>query len=123
MPTLLTLLLTLFALLGQTTGPVDLQAILDAAQPGSVVEIPAGVHAAQQLVQRALVRVGPEEGHQAVERGEEHDALLAEEHAARVGPDPWRAKAVLMERDSFQHSAGGYQGAVGIAWTAAVGGQ
>ncbi len=58
--------------------PVDLQAILDAAQPGSVIEIPAGVYAGNFVVDVPVHLLGVDgpNGERAILDGQEHGTVL-----------------------------------------------
>ncbi len=78
MPTFFGLLFTLVALLGQAGAPVDLQAILDTAQPGSVIEIPAGVYGGNFVVDVPVHLLGVDgpNGERAVLDGQEHGTVL-----------------------------------------------
>ncbi len=79
LPTIVgTLLITILSLLGQAGAPVDLQATLDAAQPGSVVQIPAGVYAGNFVVDVPVHLLGVDgpNGERAALDGQQHGTVL-----------------------------------------------
>jgi hypothetical protein len=61
----------------------------------------------EDLVERALVAVRAEERDHAIERGEEHDALLPEHHAACVGVHAGRPKPRLVEGRALEERCHG----------------